>query len=208
MRVSYRVAGAVLRMVFRLMYRLERGPLPELPTGPVLLASNHQSNLDPPLIGAFHAREIHFVAKKQLFERPLMAAVIRFFNAIPIDRSGVDRAALKEIRATLDGGEDLLVFPEGTRSRDGRLGTPRHGLGMIMAMAKVDVLPLFVDGSRLRPGFLVGRPTLRLRYGPIMRWAELGADLDELPRSEWAPLLTSRVFDRIRQLSGETEDAL
>jgi 1-acyl-sn-glycerol-3-phosphate acyltransferase len=197
MRFSYRLTAFVLRLLFRAAYKLEVSAPPSLPEGPVLIAANHQSNLDPPLIGAFHPREMHFVAKKQLFEQPLLARVIRHFNAIPIDRAGVDRTALKEIRGLLDDGEDLVVFPEGTRSKTGELGRPRHGLGMILAMAQVDVLPILIDGTRHRPGFLLGRPRLKLRFGPLIRWQELEAQLADCPRSERAERLTQQVFSEL-----------
>ncbi len=200
MRFSYRLAAFFLRLAFRATYRLEISPLSELPAGPVLIAANHQSNLDPPLIGAFHPREMHFVAKKQLFEQPFLASVIRHFNAIPIDRAGVDRTALKEIRGLLDAGEDLVVFPEGTRSKTGELGRPRHGLGMILAMAQVDVLPILIDGTRHRPGFLFGRPRLKLRFGPVIRWDQLEAQLADCPRSERAERLTQAVFAQLLSL--------
>jgi 1-acyl-sn-glycerol-3-phosphate acyltransferase len=171
MRPSYRLAAFVLRALFRLGYRVEVVGRERVPRGGVLvLASNHQSNLDPPLIGAFFPREICFVAKKQLFEKPWMSRLIRHYNAIPLDRAGVDRRAIREIRARLDQGLDMLVFPEGTRSRDGQLGRPRGGLGLIVAAAEVDVLPVLILGSRQRPGLPGFRPPLRLEFGePVPR---------------------------------------
>jgi 1-acyl-sn-glycerol-3-phosphate acyltransferase len=171
MRVSYRLVAFLLRGVFRLGYRLEVRGLGHIPaSGSLVLASNHQSNLDPPLIGAFFPREISFVAKKQLFANPWLGRLIRHFNAIPLDRAGVDLRALKEIRARLAEGRDLLVFPEGTRSRDGGLGKPRAGLGLIVSAAEVDVLPVLILGSRNRPGLPGFRPRLRLEFGaPIPR---------------------------------------
>jgi len=198
MRLSYRFVAWVLRAWFRLGYRLEVRGLENIPaSGSLVLASNHQSNADPPLIGAFFPREISFVAKKQLFENPWLARLIRFFNAIPLDRTGVDIRALKEIRFRLAEGRDLLVFPEGTRSRDGRLGKPRAGLGLIVSAAEVDVLPVLILGSRSRPGVPGRRPTLRLEFGaPIPR---AGLPLEGTSGSR-AEAVTKAVFRHVEAL--------
>jgi 1-acyl-sn-glycerol-3-phosphate acyltransferase len=198
MRLSYRFVACVLRAWFRLGYRLEVRGLEHIPaTGSLVLASNHQSNADPPLIGAFFPREISFVAKKQLFENPLLGKLIRFFNAIPLDRSGVDIRALKEIRSRLADGRDLLVFPEGTRSRDGRLGKPRAGLGLIVSAAEVDVLPVLILGSRKSPGLPGFRPHLRLEFGAPIPRASLPLDETQGSRAE---AVTKAVFQHVETL--------
>ena len=208
MRPSYRFAAFVLRALFRLGYRLEVVGRERVPRDRCLvLASNHQSNMDPPLVGAFFPREISFVAKKQLFAKPWLARLIRHYNAIPLDRSGVDRRAIREIRERLDQGRDLLVFPEGTRSRDGRLGKPRSGLGFIVSAAEVDVLPVLILGSRQRPGLPGFRPRLRLEYGnpvaraslPLGRDAECG-DSDGSGRPARSEEITLAVFRHIQAM--------
>ena len=198
MRLSYRFVAWVLRAWFRLGYRLEVVGQERIPmSGSLVLASNHQSNLDPPLIGAFFPREISFVAKKQLFANPWFGRLIRHFNAIPLDRAGVDLRALKEIRARLAEGRDLLVFPEGTRSRDGRLGKPRAGLGLIVSAAEVDVLPVLILGSRNRPGLPGFRPRLRLEFGEPISRATLPTDGASGSRAE---AVTQAVFQHVEAL--------
>ncbi|MDP2360229.1 MAG: lysophospholipid acyltransferase family protein [bacterium] len=206
MRPSYRLAAFLLRSLFRLTYRLDVVGLEQVPLDrPLILAANHQSNLDPPLIGAFYPREISFVAKKQLFARAWMARLLHHFNAIPIDRAGVDRRAIRAIRSRLEEGRDLIVFPEGTRSKDGRLGRPRAGLGMIVGAAEADVLPVLVLGSRLRPGLPGFRPTLRLQFGTVIARASLPlegavAGGESRSRSARAEALTAAVFGRIEAM--------
>ncbi len=210
MRASYRFVAWVLRQVFQLGYRLEVSGLERIPRqGSLILASNHQSNLDPPLIGCFFPREISFVAKKQLFENPWLARLMRHFNALPLDRSGVDLRALREIRARLGQGHDLLVFPEGTRSRDGRLGQPRAGLGLIISAADVDVLPVLILGSRNSPGVPGFRPVIRLEFGAPIPRAELPLAGDPggpegRGRSSRAEALTRVVFQRIEAMYAAT----
>lgn len=212
MRLSYRFVAWVLRTVFRLGYRVEVSGREWIPRQrSLVLASNHQSNLDPPLIGCFFPREISFVAKKQLFEQPLLGWLIRRFNAIPLDRSGVDLAALREIRSRLAEGRDLLVFPEGTRSRDGRLGKPRAGLGLIVAEADVDVLPVLILGSRSSPGLPGFRPLIHLQFGRPIPRAELPLNVEgegeSRGRSARAEAVTRHVFERIQALHAAASQA-
>ena len=112
-----------------------------------LLVSNHQSNLDPGLIGAVLPCQSNFLAKKELFSVPVIGWIIKTCNGIPLDRGGVDRGALKRAIHVLRTGEKLLLFPEGTRSLDGQLGQGKPGAGMIAAMAGVPCVPIYIDGS-------------------------------------------------------------
>jgi 1-acyl-sn-glycerol-3-phosphate acyltransferase len=206
MRLSYRFVSWVLRWALQVVYRLEVVGLEQIPRDrSLVLASNHQSNLDPPLIGCFFPREVSFVAKKQLFDNPWLARLMRHFNAIPLDRSGVDLSAIRLIRARLAEGSNVLVFPEGTRSRDGRLGKPRAGLGLIVSAAEVDVLPVLILGSRRSPGLPGFRPLVRVEFGaviprsalPLQGEAEEG---EARGRSGRAEAITRVVFERIQAM--------
>jgi len=205
MRWTYRFTACCMRAFFRCCYRLELHGLEQVPMGrSLILASNHQSNLDPPLIGAFFPREVSFVAKKQLFQKPWMNLLMRHFNSIPLDRSGVDLSAIRTIRARLEQGQDLLVFPEGTRSQDGRLGKPRAGLGLIVAAAEADVVPILVLGSRHRPGLPGFRPVLRLQFGPVLPRQSLplegGGEGESRGRQARAEAITQAVFRHIEAM--------
>jgi 1-acyl-sn-glycerol-3-phosphate acyltransferase len=120
-------------------------------TGAVILASNHASNFDPPLVGtAVRQRLIHFMAKEELFHNPIMNWFLRYMNTFPVHRGHVDRKALVEALRVLKSGEILGIFPEGTRITTG-LGAFHEGMAAIAVKSGVPVIPVAVVGSRDLP---------------------------------------------------------
>ena len=147
--------------------RVEGGEyIPE--EGGVILASNHVSYLDPPVIGVASPRELSFLAKRELFKFPPFGALISRLNAIPLDRSGAPRAALKKAIGLLQNGKMVLLFPEGTRSRTGALGEARAGVGMISVATGLPVVPVYVEGTGKLLGALLGIRGIRVRFGAPM----------------------------------------
>jgi len=139
--------------------------------GAVVLASNHQSFLDPPFLGATCPRNTRFLARKTLFIGPL-GWVMRRLGAIPMDRDSPDLGGLKEAVGSLQDGGVLLVFPEGTRSRDGGLGVFRPGVSMLARRGNAVVVPCVIRGAfdawpRWSP---VPRPffPIRVHYGDVV----------------------------------------
>ena len=114
--------------------------------GGVIIASNHVSYLDPPFIGCVIRRKVNSMARDDLFRNPVFAWIIRKWKAFPVKRGSGDRGALKEAVKRLKNGEPVLLFPEGTRSRDGRLGKGMPGVGLIVDLAAVPVVPAFIKG--------------------------------------------------------------
>jgi 1-acyl-sn-glycerol-3-phosphate acyltransferase len=146
-----------------LVFRLEvRGQAHVPASGPLLLVSNHVSLLDPPFVGAASPRELHFLAKEELFTIPLLGRLIRALNARPVKRDGSDGRALKMAVRLLGEGRALLVFPEGTRGVEGRLREGKPGAGMLAVMSGAPV-------ARVRAR-VAGRPTgardTQAREGP------------------------------------------
>ena len=115
--------------------------------GPALLAMNHQSFLDPPFAGISCKREVSYLARKTLFDIPIAGPIIRRLNVIGVDRDGSDVAALKAVIRILRAGGCTLVFPEGTRSRDGNLQPARAGAGFIIAKTLAPVVPMRIFGA-------------------------------------------------------------
>ena len=163
-------AVAVMRLLFRLEPRgREHVPM----TGPVLLAANHVSVLDPPLVGGAAPRELHFMAKEELFRIPLFGRLIGALNAHPVKRDGSDGRALKAAIRLLAEGHAMLVFPEGTRGMEGRLGEGKAGAGMLAVMSGAPVVPVFISGSgqALPPGQAIPSPTkVRVTFGPPLHF--------------------------------------
>ncbi|WAC18523.1 lysophospholipid acyltransferase family protein [Luteolibacter sp. SL250] len=115
--------------------------------GPVLVASNHQSFLDPPLIGNLYKTEMVFLARKSLFKGPA-TWVYPQWNAIPVDQDRPDMASLKTIIRKLKEGHRVLVFPEGARTMDGSLGEAAPGIGLIAAKSGAPIQPVRISGAR------------------------------------------------------------
>jgi 1-acyl-sn-glycerol-3-phosphate acyltransferase len=154
-----------------------RGHVPK--TGAVIVASNHISFWDPLLVGTAAIREQHFLAKEELFRGPL-GWLIRSYNAIPIRRGMADLSGLAKARDVLRAGRSLILFPEGTRQRDGELRTARPGLGMIAVATDALVVPACIQGSN-RPGkWLFRQSKLRVDFAPAKTWRELAGEASGL----------------------------
>ncbi len=117
------------------------------PRGGVVLASNHQSYLDPALVAVALRREIHHMARASLFRNPAFRALIVAFNAFPIERDSGDVKGVKEALARLKAGHALLVFPEGTRTRDGLVAPMKPGIRLLAERAAVPIVPVLIEGA-------------------------------------------------------------
>jgi cytidylate kinase len=158
--LRYRFAQLTIGSMVRNFYGIRREihPAARVP-GSVLVACNHISLLDPALVGSVLPFEVYYVAKSELFRNPLFGRLIRAFNAYPIRRGTADFAALDNAVKLLQSGHNVLMFPEGTRQRPGRLGAPRWGFGYVAQHAGRPVVPVFVRGTRdLRPRGLRREP--------------------------------------------------
>lgn len=128
--------------------RVETVGLENLPTGGFLIASNHVSFIDPPLIGCVIPREMYFFARKTLLDNPVLRRILPYCNVIPVDRDGGgDVGAFKKVFTVLREGHALILFPEGTRSKDGKLGKAQGGAGLIACKTRVPVVPVRVFGT-------------------------------------------------------------
>ena len=125
------------------VYNAERVPL----QGPVILAANHSSFLDPPLVGAGVKRGINYLARENLFRFPVLGWVLHRWQAVPVDREGGGAKGLKAILDRLLAGGAIILFPEGTRSRDGRLQPARSGIGLTVIKSVAPVVPVRVFGT-------------------------------------------------------------
>jgi 1-acyl-sn-glycerol-3-phosphate acyltransferase len=116
--------------------------------GPVIMASNHESYLDPPFVGSVADRAIFFLARKTLLEGSFFGWLLPKLNVIPVDQEGNDRSALKALIKILRAGEGTLVFPEGERTEDGQLRPVLPGLGFVIAKTLAPVVPMRIFGAR------------------------------------------------------------
>lgn len=143
----YRFFRFLLRIFFFIFYRwkvIGRENVPE--TGAVVLCSNHISNFDPPIIGSAIKRKVHFLAKHELFKVPLLGPLIRHLGAFPVKRGLADKQAVVQSLKLLRENKVLLIFPEGTRSRTGKLGKAFPGAASFALKTGAKVVPVAIVG--------------------------------------------------------------
>jgi glycerol-3-phosphate dehydrogenase (NAD(P)+) len=174
-------------LVFLRLQRIGREHLPK--KGPLLLASNHRSFLDPFVIGMLVRRPVYYMAKRELFEKRWQAWILNALGAFPVDRGAGDGAAMDTARAILERGDCVVVFPEGTRVRSGSLGVPRRGIGRLALETGVPVAPVTVIGSEyVRRGWRIRPRKVRLRVGRPISFPTAGSS---------SPALAAGVTERI-----------
>jgi 1-acyl-sn-glycerol-3-phosphate acyltransferase len=143
----YGLAKAIVWTIGKLLWRVRTyGAQNVPPAGPLIVACNHVSNLDPPLLGANCPRRISYMAKKELFEIPLLGPLITELGAYSVDREGSARAAIKRSLEILEGGGCVGIFPEGGRNVHGDK-EPRTGVALLASLAKAPVVPACIVGS-------------------------------------------------------------
>ena len=155
------------------------------------MVTNHQSYLDPWLIGIAPARQLHYMARDTLFKGGLLTWLMELWNTFPVKRGAADLTAIRTATERLDKGFVVNVFPEGTRSEDGSIAPIAPGISLILSRTKSDIaiLPVIIDGAfdawprhakapRFHP--------IRIHYGK------------PIPRSEWQTLAPEQLAWRIR----------
>jgi 1-acyl-sn-glycerol-3-phosphate acyltransferase len=139
---------ALCRVITTCMFDLKVYGAHRVPAeGGVLLISNHQSYLDPVLLGVRLKRPLSYMAKSELFRNPVFAWLIRSLGAFPVKQGAGDVGAMKETIARLQEGRALNIFPEGSRTETGELLPIEKGVGLVIRKAKVPVVPVVIDGS-------------------------------------------------------------
>jgi 1-acyl-sn-glycerol-3-phosphate acyltransferase len=165
--VLYWLARAVLVPFFLLYFRIARLGREHIPSsGPVLLAANHRSFLDPFVIGALTRRPVYYMAKRELFEHRWQAWLLNSLGAFPVDRGRADEQAMATARAILERGDCVVIFPEGTRVRPGPLARPHRGVGRLALQTGASVVPVAVQGTEdVRRGWRIRPRKVSLRCG-------------------------------------------
>jgi 1-acyl-sn-glycerol-3-phosphate acyltransferase len=188
--VLYWVVRAIFVPFFLVYFRMQRVGREHLPrSGPLLLASNHRSFLDPFVIGTLVRRPVYYMAKRELFEKRWQAWVLNALGAFPVDRGAGDSDAMSTAREILARGDCVVVFPEGTRVRPGGLGDPRRGIGRLALETGAPVAPVAIIGSdEVRRGWRIRPRKVRLRVGPPLRYPTV---------QSCSPALAAAVTERI-----------
>ncbi len=199
----YQVVVFLVRIAMKLWYDLKIEGRENIPKkGNFVYASNHRSYADPVLVVIGGRGRYAFMAKSELFQNPIFGWLIRSLGAFPVERGTGDMEALNRAVSTVEKGENLLIFPEGTRSLDGRVGRGKPGVALIAARAKADVIPVGISFE----GKLHFRSRIIVRYGAPIAAARLSVDetaserelLRSLRRNVMPPIM-----DGIRSLVDE-----
>lgn len=174
--------------LFASLWRTRVHGLAQVPrTGPLIVAANHASFADPPLVGSFLPRAVYFMAKEELFRVPFFGWLIGRVHAFPIRRREGDVGAIKTAQRILGAGGALIVFPQGNRQKHGNWGTPKRGIGLLARKTRAPVLPAYVHNThrtwRLAP--------LSVTFGSPLH----------IHDGENAETFSHRVLDAIRHLS-------
>jgi 1-acyl-sn-glycerol-3-phosphate acyltransferase len=177
MNFSYRLGWLGFRAMFAVYFRWSVFNSERVPqTGGVILASNHASFLDPPLLGSGLKRDINYLARESLFRFPGIGALLRSWNSVPVDRDGGGAAGLREILNRLHAGGAIILFPEGTRTPDGKLQPVRSGIGLTVIKSDAVVIPVRTFGTFEAFGrnHKFPRPKkVAVKYGEPMRFEKL-----------------------------------
>src|SRR5881409_376367 len=169
-------------------------------SGPVILAMNHESYLDPLLAGTTCDRAIYFLARRTLLDAPLLGWLLPKLNVIPVNQEGVDRSAIKALIRILKAGNGVLVFPEGSRALDGKLQPAEPGLGLVIAKTLAPVVPMRIFGAHEalpRGGGGLHLVPITIVIGDPISFN--ASDLD-LPGKKLYQQLSERVMDAIAAL--------
>ncbi|SEN42336.1 1-acyl-sn-glycerol-3-phosphate acyltransferase [Amphibacillus marinus] len=185
----YTIAKNIVWYIFKPMFRIKVFGKENIPNdGPLIICSNHISNIDPPVVGGSSTRDIHFLAKEELFKKKWLNKLLTSLNAFPIKRGMSDRQALRQALTLLKDGRALGLFPEGTRSKTGQLGEGLSGIGFFALRSEAAVVPCAIIGP-----YKIGRK-VKVVYGEPIEMADLRME------KATAKQATDRIMEAIRQL--------
>jgi glycerol-3-phosphate dehydrogenase (NAD(P)+) len=189
--LAYLIIRALFQPFFHIYFRMRRIGREYMPkSGPVIVAANHRSFLDPFVIGTMARRPMFYMAKKELFSHRWQAWILSLLGAFPVDRGSGDAESMETARAILDSGGIVLVFPEGTRIRPGSLGTPHRGVGRLALQTGAPVVPVAVIGTEeVRRGWRIRPRKVTIRAGRPLRFPVVPE-----PSRELAGAVTERIW--------------
>ena len=189
--IVYAIVRLLFQPVFYTYFRYQRIGREYIPKrGPVIIAANHRSFLDPFVIATMARRPMYYVAKKELFANRIVAWFLAALGAFPVNRGGGDAEMIETAKTILDRGDILLMFPEGTRTRPGSLGRPRRGVGRLALETGAPVVPVAVIGTEaVRRGWRIRPHRVRIRAGRALRFPKV-----EEPSKALASAVTDRIW--------------
>lgn len=162
----YYTGWFLTRLISKLFFRIKIYGQNHIPkNGGFIVATNHASYFDPPLVGSWMTRQVYFFAKKELFKNKIFGWIITRTNALPVRRGVIERNALEATLAIIKKGYGLTIFPEGTRSKTDQFLEPKPGVGMIAIRAQCPIIPGYVRGTNKLKDCFWGREKLSITFG-------------------------------------------
>ena len=204
--VLYWTVWIIVRASARLLFRLRVSGQDHIPrTGGVLIAANHASYLDIPILGCALPRQASFIGRMDLFSG-IVGSILLYLGWIPIRRERVDRKAFDEAVRRLKAGHVVVIYPEGSRSSDGRLQPGKPGIGMIAAAAGCPVVPALLEGTyeALPPGasWIRVRP-IKVIFGQPIDFSAVLEPENEDTKKVIYQQMSEEIMDRIAALRHE-----
>ncbi|MBI5755770.1 MAG: 1-acyl-sn-glycerol-3-phosphate acyltransferase [Nitrospirae bacterium] len=177
-RILYTIAHVIIFILAKLLFSLKVTGQENIPeNGGVIIASNHLSYMDIPIMACSIKRPVNFIGKRELFSIPILGSLFRILGGIPIDREKIDRTALREIIKRLNAGSIIVIYPEGTRSLNGRLQPGKPGVGLFVRMSGKRVVPAAIQGTdkAMPAGSWLIRPApVSIKFGRPLDFSEFG----------------------------------
>ncbi len=199
-RLIYRSIQHFVWFLYRVVFGLKIEGIENVPkSGSFILASNHKSWFDPPIVGCCCPREILFAAKKDLFSIPIIGFMIKYLNAVPIRRSGSDKEAIIRLINGLKTGYGIIIFPEGTRYPDAELHPAKPGVGLIAVRSEAAIVPTYISGSN-KLLEQIWRRKLKITFGKSFSIANMSLDND-LEKTAYRSM-ASTIMQNIAQVGG------
>ena len=199
--IIYKLVALIIRTIFFLNGGIEATGMENIPKEGVILASNHISYLDPPIIGSLTPRRCNFMAKKGLFEVPILGWMIKL-AAFPVDREKPRASTIKEAVKRIRNGHIVVVFPEGQRNDTGELLEAKPGIGMVAAMSKAPIVPVYISGAdrALTPGAKwLKRAKIKVVFGKPIYYTST-KESGERSGSDRREEISAMIMDAIREL--------
>ena len=199
----YKIGKTVLFPLFKIFLKLEIVGEENIPkTSAVIIAVNHSSFLDPPILGtAIRKRQVYFLARRSLFKNIFFGWILRNVHTYPIANDSIGKGGIETAIKLLEEGKAVVIFPEGTRSHTGKLQKGKSGIGMISYKSKFPVIPIYIDGTYaiLPRGSKILKPAkVTIKVGRILKFADL---YSVPPSKEIYNVITERIMSAITELS-------
>ena len=197
----YKILAVVLRCLFRIFFSAKIIGLENVPkNGALILAANHMSNFDPPFLGSFSPRPVHYMAKIELFQNKIFAKIISSLYSFPVKRGAADKNAIKHATGLLKDEKTLGIFPEGTRSKTGEVGKGEVGVALLASMTNAAVVPVAIIGTNEMFSEKKTFPKLTLIFGEPIKFTGNRKNREELEN------FSDKIIEEIKKLKASHQE--